>query len=73
LTAQQKNLQHEVDTMRDQVEEEVMSKNEVLRQVNKTNAEVQQWRAKFESEGETVYGFSSKFIYYCRINELRGS
>jgi hypothetical protein len=37
--------------MREQVEEEVEAKNDVLRQVNKAQAEVQQWRAKFANEG----------------------
>jgi len=33
------------------LDEESESKNEAARQVSKANAEIQQWRAKFESEG----------------------
>lgn len=46
-----RNLQHESETLRVQLDEEAEAKNEVARQLSKANAEAQQWRAKFESEG----------------------
>ncbi|KAK0408652.1 hypothetical protein QR680_004074 [Steinernema hermaphroditum] len=50
-TAQLKNLQHENDNLREQLEEEQEGKAECLRQISKLNAEIQQWKARFESEG----------------------
>ncbi|TKR70123.1 hypothetical protein L596_022184 [Steinernema carpocapsae] len=50
-TAQLKNLQHENDNLREQLEEEAEGKAECLRQISKLNAEIQQWKARFESEG----------------------
>lgn len=44
-------MEKETDTLRNQLDEESESKNEAVRQVSKANAEIQQWRAKFESEG----------------------
>lgn len=37
--------------MREQIEDEMESKNEVLRQLSKANAEIQQWKTRFEGEG----------------------
>ena len=41
----------DLDQAREQLEEELESKAELQRQVSKLNSEVQQWRARFESEG----------------------
>ncbi|KAI6228188.1 Myosin head [Aphelenchoides besseyi] len=49
--ANAKNLQHELDQVREMLDDEVESKAEVLRQLSKANAEIQQWKARFESEG----------------------
>ncbi|XP_022251922.1 myosin heavy chain, muscle-like, partial [Limulus polyphemus] len=46
-----RNLEHELDGLREQLEEEQEAKNDLHRQLSKANAEVQQWRNKFESEG----------------------
>ncbi|KAI6195099.1 Myosin head [Aphelenchoides besseyi] len=46
-----KNAQHENDSLRDGIEEEQEGKAEALRQISKLNAEIQQWKARFESEG----------------------
>ncbi|XP_076373054.1 myosin heavy chain, muscle-like isoform X2 [Tachypleus tridentatus] len=46
-----RNLEHELDGLKEQLEEEQESKNDLQRQLSKANAEVQQWRNKFESEG----------------------
>ncbi|KAI1720615.1 myosin head (motor domain) domain-containing protein [Ditylenchus destructor] len=51
LAAQLKNVQHENDSLREQLDEEQESKAESFRQVSKLNAEIQQWKARFESEG----------------------
>jgi myosin heavy chain 6/7 len=51
LAAQAKNYQHEADTLRESLEDEQESKNEVLRQLSKANAEITQWKTRFEGEG----------------------
>ncbi|KJH43074.1 myosin head [Dictyocaulus viviparus] len=51
LAAQVKNFEHENDSLRDQLDTESEAKAELLRQISKQNAEIQQWKARFESEG----------------------
>lgn len=46
-----KNLQHEVDQLRDSLEEEIASKSDLLRQLSRAQAEAQQWKNRIESEG----------------------
>lgn len=47
--------------MRDRTDEENESKNEVIRHLSKANAEIQEWRAKFENEGTLCKWGKSKF------------
>merc|ERR550532_3316262 len=47
-----KNLEHEVDGMREQLEEETGLKDDILRQLSKALQEADMWRAKFEHEGQ---------------------
>uniref|UniRef100_A0A0N5BY94 Myosin head n=1 Tax=Strongyloides papillosus TaxID=174720 RepID=A0A0N5BY94_STREA len=54
LSATTKNLQHEIDVIHEQIEEEITLKEEILKQLSKAKAEIQQWKAKFESEGLTA-------------------
>jgi myosin heavy chain 6/7 len=51
LAAQLKNAQHENESLREQLDDEQESKAEGMRQIQKLNAEIQQWKARFESEG----------------------
>ncbi|KAL3101299.1 hypothetical protein niasHT_028055 [Heterodera trifolii] len=51
LAGQLKNVQHENDSLREQLDDEQEGKAECLRQISKLNAEIQQWKARFESEG----------------------
>lgn len=46
-----RNLNADIDTLREQLEEEQESKSDMQRQLSKANTEVQMWRAKFEGEG----------------------
>ncbi|KAK7079756.1 putative TRAFAC class myosin-kinesin ATPase superfamily [Halocaridina rubra] len=46
-----RNLEHDIDGLREQLEEESEAKADVQRQLSKSNAEAQMWRAKYESEG----------------------
>uniref|UniRef100_A0AC35TWR3 Myosin head n=1 Tax=Rhabditophanes sp. KR3021 TaxID=114890 RepID=A0AC35TWR3_9BILA len=54
LSATTKNLQHEIDVVHEQIEDEIVQKEEILKQFSKAKAEIQQWKAKFESEGLTA-------------------
>lgn len=46
-----RNLEHDLDNLREQVEEEAEGKGDLQRQLSKANAEAQLWRSKYESEG----------------------
>ncbi|XP_038110360.1 myosin heavy chain, muscle isoform X4 [Culex quinquefasciatus] len=46
-----RNLEHDLDSLREQVEEEAEGKGDIQRQLSKANAEAQLWRTKYESEG----------------------
>ena len=46
-----RNLEHDMDTIREQLDEETEAKADLQRQLSKLNAEVQLWRTKYESEG----------------------
>ncbi|XP_077289711.1 myosin heavy chain isoform X11 [Arctopsyche grandis] len=46
-----RNLEHDLDNIREQVEEEAEGKADIQRQLSKANAESQLWRSKYESEG----------------------
>merc|ERR1719361_2810438 len=46
-----KNLEHEVDGAREQLDEEIGLKEDVLRQLNKSLQEADMWKQKYESEG----------------------
>merc|ERR1711962_976170 len=46
-----RNLEHDIDGLRDSLDEEGEAKGEIQRQLSKANAESQMWRAKYESEG----------------------
>ncbi|ROT81922.1 myosin heavy chain, isoform N [Penaeus vannamei] len=46
-----RNLEHDIDGLREQLDEESEGKADLQRQLSKANAEAQMWRAKYESEG----------------------
>lgn len=46
-----RNLEHDLDNLREQVEEEAEGKGDLQRQLSKANAEAQLWRSKYENEG----------------------
>ncbi len=50
LDSQIRNLTSDLEQAREQLDEEQEAKSELQKQVTKLNAEVQQWRARFESE-----------------------
>lgn len=51
LAAQLRNAEHEIDGLREQLDEAEERKSEMQRLLSKANGEVQQWRARFEAEG----------------------
>ncbi|XP_021952513.2 myosin heavy chain, muscle isoform X2 [Folsomia candida] len=46
-----RNVEHDLDNAREQLNEEVEGKADLHRQLSKSNAEAQLWRAKYETEG----------------------
>merc|ERR1712012_902767 len=46
-----KNLEHELDGVKDHLDEETGIKDDLLRQVTKANQESDMWRSKYETEG----------------------
>jgi predicted nucleic acid-binding Zn-ribbon protein len=52
--SQIRNLTADLDQAREQLEEEQEGKIEFQRQVTKLNSEVQQWRSRYESEGNYI-------------------
>merc|ERR1719228_374020 len=50
LLGKYKNLEHELDGIKDQLDEETASREEVSRQINKAEGEAFQWRSKYETE-----------------------
>ncbi len=51
LDSQIRNLTSDLEQAREQLDEEQEAKSEFQKQVTKLNAEVQQWRSRYESEG----------------------
>ncbi|CAL4159665.1 unnamed protein product, partial [Meganyctiphanes norvegica] len=44
-------LEHDIQTLREQLDEESESKSDIHRQLSKANADIQMYRAQYESEG----------------------
>ena len=51
LASEARNLNADLDAVREQLEEESEGRSDLQRQLSKANNEVQQWRTKFEQEG----------------------
>lgn len=51
LSTEIRNLQADIDALREQLEEESESKADMQRQLSRANADAQSWRVKYESEG----------------------
>merc|ERR1711962_1365126 len=50
LLGKYKNLEHELDGIKENLDEETASREEVSRQINKAEGEAFQWRSKYETE-----------------------
>merc|ERR1711962_826934 len=50
LLGKYKNLEHELDGIKENLDEETASREEVARQINKAEGEAFQWRSKYETE-----------------------
>jgi hypothetical protein len=46
-----KSIKHELEQIREGIEEELQEKEEILKQLSAAKAETQQWKSKFEGEG----------------------
>merc|ERR1712168_739895 len=51
LVGKYRNLEHEVDLVREQLEEETQSKADALRMLSKSVSDAQMWRQKYEKDG----------------------
>lgn len=49
--AEVRNLNSDMDSLRESFEEESESKSDIQRQLSRALADAQQWRSKFETEG----------------------
>jgi len=50
-SAQLKGLEHEIEQIREAIDEEIHNREETLKHLSKAKAETQQWRGRFEGEG----------------------
>merc|ERR1712018_684187 len=50
LLGKYRNIEHELDGVKDNLEEEVASREDVCRQVNKSESESAMWRQRYETE-----------------------
>ncbi|XP_045127371.1 myosin heavy chain, muscle-like [Portunus trituberculatus] len=60
LLGKYRNLEHDIDGLREQLEEESEAKGDAQRQLAKASADAQMWRSKYETEG------------IARVEELEG-
>lgn len=51
LLGKMKNLEHDLELMRDQLEEEYEAKQEIERQLSKALADINLWKTRYETEG----------------------
>jgi myosin heavy chain 6/7 len=51
LSATVKNLQHELDSIKENIDEEITQKEEILKQLSRARAETAQLKARFDAEG----------------------
>merc|ERR1711988_225342 len=51
LLGKMRNLQHELEVMKEHLEEEADAKMEVERQLSKAFADIQLWKTRYETEG----------------------
>lgn len=65
VASQIRNLTADLDQAREQLEEELEGKVDLQRQVTKLNAEVQQWRSRYESEGLIDSSTSHRCSFNC--------
>ncbi len=75
LLGKYKNIEHELDGMRNQLDEETCNKNDVARQLNKATQEADLWRQKYEIEGlaKAEELEMTKMKLQARLNEAQGT
>merc|ERR1712117_436878 len=54
LLGKYRNIEHELDGVKDNLEEEIASREDVCRQVNKAESESNMWRQRYETEAEST-------------------
>merc|ERR1719225_422502 len=75
LLGKYKNLEHELDGIRDQLEEESSAREDVNRQLSKAVQESDMWRSKYEQEGlaKAEELEMTKMKLQARLNEAQGT
>merc|ERR1712117_844205 len=70
-----KNLEHEVEGIKEQLDEESAGKEDIKRQLNKAQQEADMWRQKFETEGlaKCEELEMAKMKLQARLTEAQGS
>ena len=70
-----KNLEHELDGMKDHLEEESGAKDDILRQLSKAISEADMWRSKYEIEGlaKAEEMEMTKMKLQARLSEAQGT
>merc|ERR1719219_2537484 len=51
LLGKMRNLQHELEVMKDNLDEDIEAKQEIERQLSKAFADIQLWKSRYETEG----------------------
>ena len=62
-----KNLEHELEVMREQLDEEYDAKQDLERQLSKALADVSIWKTRYETEG--LARWASTIFFYERLSE----
>merc|ERR1739848_868759 len=75
LLGKYKNLEHEIDGMREQLDEESGLKEDILRQLQKALGESDVWRSKYEQEGlaKAEELEMTKMKLQARLSEAQGT
>merc|ERR1719338_74211 len=75
LLGKYKNLEHEIDGMKEQLDEENGLKEDILRQLNKAMQESDMWRSKYENEGlaKAEELEMAKMKLQARLSEAQGT
>lgn len=75
LLGKYRNLEHDIDGLREQLDEECETKAEMQRLLSKASAETLMWRSKYESEGlaKVEEAEAARMKLACRLEEMEAT